>query len=161
METEWVISCSVFGDPGYGYLDTSKAPGKVTVVSGATGDEIYAFVGEDGFSGLGESLGFTAATLGDVNGDGFEDFSGGSIEGPARIWSGRDGGELFRSPGIVEVVAALGDVNGDGLADFAFRNSSGFGAIEVRAGGTLEFSTRCVRRSWCGCSPSGSRLWET
>lgn len=131
----------VISDEGYRYLDTDPnvIPGKVAVISGATGDEIYNYVGELGTGGSGEELGFTAANLGDVDGDGVEDFSGGCVFGSARVWSGKNGRELFRSPGVVEVVAALGDVNGDGLPDFAFRDSSPpYGAIHVYAGGSYE-----------------------
>lgn len=129
------------GDQEYRYLDMYPGfeIGKVAVISGATGEEIYNYVGGEGLFGSGELLGFSVATLGDVDGDGVEDFSGGCGYGPARVWSGKDGNELFRSPGVVEVVAALGDVNGDGLSDFAFRDSSlPYGAIHVYAGGTFE-----------------------
>lgn len=130
----------LLGNWQFRYFDMVSLLGKVAVLSGATGEEIYGYVGNQRTPTTPEeSLGLGIASLGDVNGDGVGDFCGACLFGPARVWSGADGSELFRSAYNVEQVAALGDVNGDGLADFGLRRTtSPWGSIDVRAGGTYE-----------------------
>ncbi len=75
----------------------------------------YTLEGSRGGAGLGSSV----CGVGDVDGDGFEDFAAGG-NGVVRAWSGASGREIlaFTSPGAGPLVAGrAGDVNKDGRAD--------------------------------------------
>src|SRR5688572_695440 len=112
--------------------------GKVSVLDGASGEERLGVVGGYGPFQVTESLGFSVAAVGDRDGDGIGDILAGCLIGPARILSGSDGTEIYRSSGFVEQVATLGDLDRDGTPDFALRNSTApWGAIDVLSGQTL------------------------
>lgn len=107
--------------------------GRVAVVSGASGQELYSIPGSPG-ARLGESL----AAAGDLNGDGVEDLIIGSpvVDGCA-VYSGVDGALLLDlpAPGSASTwgssVAGGLDVNGDGQAEIAV------GDEQFAAGGRL------------------------
>lgn len=96
------------------------------VVSGATGAFLYSFVGTPG-----EGLGTGMCGLGDVNGDGFDDFvigtpnanAGAPFGGRVNVHSGQDGSILWtvagsvQSSGLGAELASAGDVDGDGIDD--------------------------------------------
>jgi hypothetical protein len=105
----------------------------VLVHSGASGNLLYALSDTVDVTGMGISV----AGLGDVNGDGYDDFAAGArrgtlfnlIQGSVVVFSGRDGSWLnlvegFGNPtgitqddGFGTAVAAAGDVDGDGRPD--------------------------------------------
>lgn len=102
--------------------------GSATLFSGATGNVIYFLQGSTNFGRFGSAV----AGLGDVDGDGVNDFAVGANSednggltdsGSIRIYSGATGTEIRRFDGhyvgsaLGNTIAAIGDVNGDGLAD--------------------------------------------
>lgn len=113
------------GDPG--------PSGRLVVVSSGSGDVLYDIIPY-----AGGNLGYGIGDVGDVNGDGVQDFAGGApfrqgvdadgnplpFLGAIEVYSGADG-SLLRSltppqtvfPALGTSVAAAGDVNGDGFDD--------------------------------------------
>ncbi|HKD99614.1 MAG TPA: integrin alpha, partial [Planctomycetota bacterium] len=101
--------------------------GRVRVLSGATGALIRTHWGAASFDALGHSV----ASLGDVNGDGVDDYVAGApridaspvIAGYAVVYSGANGATIVTIAGPQAgdqfgfSVAGTGDVNGDGLRD--------------------------------------------
>jgi hypothetical protein len=114
------------GAPGDDNAGSSS--GRVTVFSGADGTVLYALDGDF----AGDSLGGKVSGLGDLNGDGFDDFIAGMTSsdfagadlGAARVYSGIDGSTMFTVAGTTagsefgSAVGDAGDVNGDGILDF-------------------------------------------
>jgi len=96
--------------------------GIVYVFSGQTGDTLYVFRGQAGWS-----LGWSLAYIGDLNGDNHDDFIIGASStadgGRAFVFSGADGDTLLTilgPPGSAEFGGAVdgaGDVNNDGVID--------------------------------------------
>jgi hypothetical protein len=104
--------------------------GEVYVYSGATGLRLHRITGHQG-----DSFGNCVDGVGDVNGDGYDDFIVGApstnvdsfqSSGSAYVYSGLDGALLFRfdgeAPAVVQsfgrAVSGLGDINHDGINDF-------------------------------------------
>jgi hypothetical protein len=101
--------------------------GRAYVFSGQTGDTIYAFTGEAAY----DRFGYSVASVGDANSDGFDDIivgaygndAGGYNAGQAYIFSGQTGALLYTFTGEATgdwfgvSVASAGEVNGDGFAD--------------------------------------------
>ena len=102
--------------------------GAAYVYSGTDGSQLYSKSGSPS-----DFLGLSAASAGDVNGDGRTDFiigapladpGGLSAAGSAYIYSGMDGSLLYQKNGasssnsLGNSVASGGDANGDGIADF-------------------------------------------
>ena len=101
--------------------------GLAMVISGASGQILFQFDGED----AGDDFGRSVDGAGDVDGDGYQDFivgapsadDNGFDSGTATVFSGLDGTVLFSVDGdgidhrLGCAVAGAGDVNGDGLAD--------------------------------------------
>ncbi|MBL8696205.1 MAG: FG-GAP repeat protein [Planctomycetes bacterium] len=134
----------------YGFVPGSSL---VRVFSGRDGAAIHTYLSGTG-SGAPNPLfkpGAAAAGLGDVNGDGFDDFILGSPEstlaqgsaGYVTALSGRTGLPLYSVGGYESYdyfgyrCAALGDVNGDGTTDFvaiAITSSSGPPLLRVFSG---------------------------
>lgn len=90
--------------------------GKVMVVSGLDGSLIYEVIGE-----YSNTLGFSVASVGDIDGDGIEDWvAGRENKNAVDLCSGADGLLLhrFEETGYFGwSLAGGGDVNGDGLGD--------------------------------------------
>ncbi|MDA0667412.1 MAG: integrin alpha [Planctomycetota bacterium] len=122
--------------------------GMVVVYSGLDGSLLYQFSGSAAF----ENFGTAVVSLGDINGDGFDDILIGSPgadplllanAGEIDIFSGADGSSLQHIDGTADhalfgsAVAALGDINADGVPDFmvaeAGRNSDA-GRVYIYSG---------------------------
>jgi hypothetical protein len=94
--------------------------GRVTVYSGATGENIFTWIGEFKDAGLGYSV----DGMGDVNGDGHDDIVAGAYGmSAAFIIDAHNGDVLHWLTNGIEgshfgfSVACAGDVNGDGVND--------------------------------------------
>jgi len=125
--------------------------GRAYVFSGQTGDTIYVFTGEAD----DDWLGWSVASAGDVNNDGFDDLivgapqngAGGNFAGRAYVFSGQSGDTVHVFTGETAVdllgvsVASAGDVNSDGYADLII-GASGFDAAGVNRGRAYVFSGR-------------------
>ena len=129
--------------------------GYVRVLSGRTGEVLYAIESEHLTAGFGSDV----ASIDDVNGDGVDDFLIGAYwdsidvhySGAVYVFSGRDGEQLYAISGIEAfdlfggAVAAAGDVNADGTPDFIVggigsdRNGDGSGSAWVCSGADGEF----------------------
>ncbi len=111
----------IVGSPSH-----SGDAGRVIVLSGRTGAALHLIEGSSG-----SRLGAGVAGVGDVNGDGHDDFAAGaprttlfgSPVGAARVYSGASGAVLYTRFGTVSdsnlgaAVAGAGDVDGDGFGD--------------------------------------------
>lgn len=97
--------------------------GAVFVFRGATGALLHFIPG-----GLLDQLGASVAGLGDIDGDGHDDFAAGATqhltgEGYVRIYSGLNGSVIHTLRGtnlndrLGKVLACAGDVDGDGIND--------------------------------------------
>ncbi|MCH7690742.1 MAG: FG-GAP repeat protein [candidate division Zixibacteria bacterium] len=123
--------------------------GRVYVFSGQTGDTIYTFAGETAV----DWFGFSVASAGDVDNDGFDDLivgarrndAGGEDAGRAYVFSGQTGDTIYVFTGEAAgdhfgiSVASAGDVDNDGFDDLivgAFTNS----AAGIAAGRAYVFS---------------------
>ena len=114
--------------------------GRAYVFSGKTGETLHVFNGE----AISNWFGWSVASAGDVNNDGFDDLivgpssnhAGGSFAGRAYVFSGFNGDTLYVFTGEAagdffgRSVASAGDVNHDGFADLIV------GAWSNDAGGT-------------------------
>ena len=142
---DFIVATSKNGDGG-------ANAGKFVVYNGSTCDPLYSVVGAE----VGARLGFSVAGIGDVNGDGKDDFAagaplaagGGTSRGEVIVYSGATGNALYSTVGgsnsdeLGYSVNGAGDVNGDGRADFVmgapFVNGSGTarGRVYVNSGRT-------------------------
>ncbi len=98
--------------------------GYAKVYSGATLELLYLMVGEER-----EGIGRSVSGAGDVNNDGYDDVIvgghgiGSNVTGVARVYSGKDGSELYElrsgedADRFGSAVSGAGDVNNDGYAD--------------------------------------------
>ena len=108
--------------------NNSSGPGRLEVVSGATGALLFAIDG----AAAGDRMGAYVDAAGDVNADGVPDVvvsaPGSDVGVPdgglVRVLSGVDGSVLLDLPGdrdgysLGSAVTGLGDLNGDGHGDF-------------------------------------------
>ena len=98
---------------GNGNSTNGANSGSARVLSGSDGSVLYSFEGES----RGQQFGTSVSGVGDVNGDGVDDFAVAAERGGyTRVLSGSDGSDLYRFSGG-DSVSGAGDVNGDGRAD--------------------------------------------
>ena len=137
----------------------AASAGRAVVFSGATGAPLYTYLGVN----PGDRLGTGVARLGDIDGDGVQDFGIGSPgddfaaidAGAASIYSGASGALIVTlrgaaaNQGFGEAVAAADDFNADGRADFAVGSPSAdfagvdSGAVQVFSGRSRLEIFRC------------------
>jgi hypothetical protein len=117
------------------FMNAARGPatGRAYVRSGATGQPLFTFTGEN----AGDGFGIGAADVGDVNKDGRDDLLIGSWQysavaqsgGRIYLYSGRDGTILQTITGRIPGetlgfdAAGAGDVDGDGVNDFLVTSS--------------------------------------
>jgi len=155
----------VVGAPGADPLDKGFAePGSVTVFAGPDGAVLHLIGGI-----LDDAFGTSVTGLGDVDGDGFDDFASGTRHdelvlhtGSADLFSGLTGELIYKVFGDGEdnffgaAVSGLGDVNGDGTPDFvagAFRED----ASGEASGRAAVFSGACLAPiPYCTSAPNSA-----
>lgn len=130
----------IVGSP---FTDTNsfQAAGQVAVVDGTDGSIMMTVDG-----GMNqETLGRAVTGLGDLNGDGFDEFAGGSHaanndRGVCRVFNGQSGLQLYQFDGIGlgdrlgVSISRIGDVNSDGTDDILV--GSAFDGVYVYSGAT-------------------------
>jgi len=124
--------------------------GSIRVFSGADGSLLYDILGDAAFDSMGASV----AGLGDLDGDGFDDFAAGARNasigllktGQVRVFSGQTGAVLFTHNGatanaIMHMVNSAGDVNGDSTPDYLVGSpGADVAAVYSGADGTALYS---------------------
>ena len=135
---------------------------------------VYTVTGE----GNGDSFGWEAEDVGDVNGDGKHDFAvtapyndaGGTNAGRAYVYSGATGGLLYMVTGDTPngelglSMDNVGDIDGDGIAEIAFgapfaSTGNGQGYVLVVSGATgstlFRYSTAAISYAGYGVGAAG------
>jgi hypothetical protein len=146
------VSDVLLGAPNASPSGLTQA-GIVEVRSGATGELLYRIEGAERAGYFGKAL----ASVGDIDGDGIDDFVVGAPEaspegrsqaGSAFLFSGVNGHLLHRFDGSAAFdefgasVAGGGDVDGDGTGDIAIGSPSASPGGRVAAGTAFVFSGR-------------------
>ncbi len=118
---------------------TRTSCGMIYVFSGADGSELFRVYGQNKYGHFGSYV----TGLGDINGDGFDDFGvgeDGDVDYPAddfcQIFSGKDQVKLFEYLDGIEPLKC-GDMDGDGVADFAYRNPWWLHFVSAVTGATI------------------------
>lgn len=152
------------------FTGVATGSGYARVFSGADGSLLHEVVGHQTL----DQLGFSARGVGDVTGDGYDDFLVGAPQGVtlgyaptgrpgyARLISGRDGLELytFTGPAADEQfgvsVEVLDDMTGDGLPEFFF-GACQDDAAQSRSGYAVVISGGHVLTSrYCAAAPNSA-----
>jgi hypothetical protein len=148
------VSDVLLGAPNASPSGLAQA-GIVEVRSGATGALLYRIEGVERSAYFGKAI----ASVGDIDGDGIDDFvvgapdaspDGRSQAGSAFLFSGVNGRLLHRFDGGAAFdefgasVAGGGDVDGDGTGDIAIGSPSASPGGRVAAGTTFVFSGRSL-----------------
>lgn len=148
------VSDVLLGAPNASPSGSAQA-GKVEVRSGGTGEVLYRIEGAETEGYFGKAL----ASVGDIDGDGIDDFvvgapgaspEGRSQAGSAFLFSGVNGRLLHRFDGSAPFdefgasVAGGGDVDGDGVGDIAIGSPSASPRGQVAAGSALLYSGRTL-----------------
>lgn len=118
----------VDGDGTQDYLITAPFhganQGRLWVHSGAGGAQLHVKTGQGG-----ETLGWSGSAVGELDGDGLDEFAAGApglAAGAGYVYRGSDGSVLFQATGEAvgdsfgSAVSEAGDVDGDGVPDVAF-----------------------------------------
>jgi hypothetical protein len=128
----------------------ASGSGAAYVVSGASGSILRTFLG----SGAGDRFGASVCGLGDVNGDGHEDYAiGAPLDddtgadcGSATVFSGADGAMIRQHDGVTAgqftgwALAAIADLNGDGVRELAVGEPVDFATTSSLPGRVRVFS---------------------
>ncbi|HEX6885127.1 MAG TPA: VCBS repeat-containing protein [Planctomycetota bacterium] len=147
----WEVSATLFGFTAFDVLGDVDGDGDPELLVGDAGYStaglslrgrmrVLASSGAVLFEHLGtvpnQILGSFARPVGDVDGDGREDYmeSGRPVD-PARIRSGASGAVLFTASLGAQDAAGLGDLDGDGLDDFALGR---LGQVRLFRGGSFQ-----------------------
>lgn len=141
---------------------------------------LYWTTSPNGYSGLflargdvaGEGLGSAVANLGDMDGDGWEDWAfgatAGSNAGHVRVVSGRFNQERYRlhgpaGAGYGQYISGVGDINSDGVPDLAvgdgLAGASSNGSVTIFSSygpGFVNYCAAGTSSSGCQASISGS-----
>lgn len=140
-------------------LDADGRPDVVVITSSFTHSWVYAYANSGrplfSFSLLPTKIAISLGSLGDVNGDGGDDFVIGATDpsdrGALVVVSGRTGAVIRESYGLLpgdrtaEHASNLGDLDGDGVNDYgAFPYWSAFRAMAVAYSG----ATGALLQSW-------------
>ena len=155
--------------------DNGFNSGSVRVVSGATGGQLFLFLGDE----MQDDLGHVLTGLGDITGDGVPDLLAGLHDTPdpgqARVYSGASGAVLYNFVGSTSddfyghAVAGPGDVTGDGVPDMLIgaslddTSASNAGRAWLRSGATgaivFDWEGDAVDDGF-GASVSGAGDWN-
>lgn len=124
-------------------ISAAMSVGGPMIAQGAGGSfrEVHQLSGSNADQFLGASL----AWVGDVTGDGLDDFvvAPAPTQGPVQVYSGATGAVLYTlAPG--RICAAAGDVDGDGVPDIAIADElsttggsqNGYGEVSIWSGAT-------------------------
>jgi len=135
----------------YASVDGDIGVGNVAIRSGATGELIYLFEGQQ----VGDFLGWSVAAIGDLDGDGVSDVllgapnaspAGMPQAGNVEARSGATGELLYRIDGVEpaayfgRTLASLGDIDGDGIDDFVVGAPGASPGEMTQAGSVFLFS---------------------
>jgi hypothetical protein len=152
------------------FTGVATGTGYARVFSGADGSLLFEVRGDATL----DQLGFAARGVGDVTGDGHDDFLIGAPQGVtlgyaptgspgyARLFSGRDGSEVYRFVGPAAdeqfgvSVEVLDDMNGDGLPEFFF-GACQDDAAQSRPGYAVVISGGSVlMQRYCAAAPNSA-----
>jgi len=133
-----IVGTPLFGGPG------GNSSGRVQVFSGDGGGLIHTRFGDV----ASDQMGFVVAGVGDVNGDGHDDFAACAYNsdvtifngGTVRVWSGNDGTTLYSWEGdssnrhLGASISPAGDFDGDDYGDVIV--GGGLGPVVIYSGQT-------------------------